>query len=128
MTAAAAAIPAACRSARWEPVMIRAPRLGGAMVIAPPATAITASPAASHGRGSRSRSHWPAGAATTAPAKVISEIVAPSANGDSPNACPTWAETGPTLPRAAAARTPAAIVLAGRTHSRPGTAPPWRRR
>src|SRR5262249_36389117 len=84
---------------------------------------ITASPAASHGAGSRSRSHCPAGAARTAPTRVISEIVAPSANGDRPNARPTWAETGPTLPREAAARIPAAIVLAGRTHSPPGTAP-----
>jgi len=32
MTAAAAAIPAACGSARWEPVMIRAPRLGTTML------------------------------------------------------------------------------------------------
>jgi len=46
--------------------------------------------------------------------KVISEIVAHSANGERLNASPTKAETGATFPRQAAARTPAAIVLAGR--------------
>src|SRR6516162_2370878 len=86
--------------------------------------AITTRPMASHGRGSRFRSHIPAGAATAAATKVISEIVAPSANGESLNASPTAAETGATCPRQAAARTPAAIVLAGRAHFRPGTAPP----
>src|SRR6266542_3766901 len=96
---------------------IKAPWLAGITVILPPAMAITTRPMASHGRGSRLRNHIPAGAATAAATKVISEIVAPSPNGESLNPSPTQA----------AARTPAAIVLAGRTHSRPGTAPPPRR-